>query len=490
MTYSNLANPHSLQIAGKDILALLDGMRAGADIALGDFKAQFWHNYQPARHQQAIDAKLTDVANYVLSGGQRGIKRLMIFMPPRHGKTMTVSRMFPAWILGRDPRLRIIMASYGATLAYRNSRTVRNLIQTPGYPFATRISDDTAARQEWDTTDGGGVIAAGVGGGITGHGGKLAILDDVIKSRAEAESETYRQRAIDWYINDLMTRIEEPGGAIILMMTRWHMYDLAGYLLDNEADDWHVLSLPALALDDDPLGRDLGAALWPEAYSETVLHERRERMGEYAFASLYQQQPLASKAGLFDVSNIETILDPPPCDRVVRFYDLAVTAKKHSDYSAGAKLGITANEDVIILDMYRVQKRFPNVEQDIVSNAIGDGRDCPIRLEADKAGIVGLDYLVQRRDLRGYTLDARPPQGDKFTRAQPFASRVNARKVKMVKAHWNRALLDELAVFPMGANDDQVDALSGAYAMLSTPPGKAEWTAIPNIFGHDLGDTL
>jgi hypothetical protein len=154
------------------------------------------------------------------------------------------------------------------------------------------------------------------------------VLDDVIKSRAEAESETYRQKTIDWYTSDLLTRLEEPNGAIILMMTRWHMNDLAGYLLENEADDWEVLDLPALANENDPLGRDIGEALWPEAYSEAVLTKRREQMGEYAFSSLYQQAPMPSKGGLFDVSKIKIVDYAPPKLEKARFYDLAVTAKK------------------------------------------------------------------------------------------------------------------------------------------------------------------
>jgi predicted phage terminase large subunit-like protein len=143
-----------------------------------------------------------------------------------------------------------------------------------------------------------------------------------------------------------------------------------------------------------------------------------------------------------------------------------VTAKKYSDYTVGLKLGILDDETLVILDIYRVQKAMPDVEKAIAQNAAIDGRQTRIRLEAEKAGIVQLDYLLERPDMRGYTIDKKPPVGDKYTRAQPFASRVNGGKVKMVRASWNRAYLDELAVFPMGAHDDQVDASSGAYDML------------------------
>jgi predicted phage terminase large subunit-like protein len=431
-----------------------------------EFKQSVWKSYQNAKHQQAIDTVLEQIAEYILSGGTRGIKRAMIFMPPRHGKTKSVSHYFPAWMLGLMPDLRVIMASYGAALAHRNSKVVRNLIENPDYQAQfpdTKLSSDTTAKNEWDTTKQGGAIAVGVDGSVTGSGGKLIILDDVVKSRAEAESEVYRQKTIDWYVNDLLTRLEEPNGAIILMMTRWHMGDLAGYLLENEPDDWHVLNLPALANENDPLGRDVGEALWPEVYSKEFLLHRRERQGEYAFSSLYQQSPMPSKAGLFDVSKITIVDSTPAMIRMVRFYDLAVTAKKYSDYTVGLKLGIDKDENIYILHVYRVQKTPVHVEADILQNAQLDGRDTHIRLEAEKAGIVQLDYLLRNSHLRGFRLDAKAPEGDKYTRAQPIASRVNAGKVFMVRGEWNRAFLDECAVFPMGAHDDQVDAFSGAY---------------------------
>lgn len=434
-----------------------------------DFKHRFWRGYVYAPYHQVIDDLLTQVAQYVLSGGAEGIGRAMIFMPPRHSKTKHVSHFFPAWLLSENPELRLITASYGATLAHRNSRFVRNLVASDAYQAAyphIHLSDDTASVNEWDIAEwGGGLIAAGLGGGLTGHGGNLIIIDDPVKSRAEAESATYRQRMKDWYDNDLLSRLEEPGGAIILMNTRWHMDDLAGYLLDSD-DRWHVLSLPAIAGSDDPAGREPGEALWADRYTLDILNERRARMGEYAFASLYQQTPLPPGGRLFDTSKIEIIDYTPECRRVVRFYDMAVTAKKHSDYTAGMKLGLMEDESLCILDMYRVQKIMPDVERDIAQNAAIDGRACRIILEAEKAGIVQMDYLMRNPAMHGYIVTTAVPVGDKFTRAQPVASRVNAGTVKMVKAHWNRALLDELAVFPSGEHDDQVDGFSGAYTAL------------------------
>jgi len=173
---------------------------------------------------------------------------------------------------------------------------------------------------------------------------------------------------------------------------------------------------------------------------------------------------------LFDATKIEVVDYVPECTQVVRFYDLAVTAKKTSDYTVGLKLGITADERPVILDVYRAQRELPDVQEAIVQNAQMDGVSVPFRLEAEKAGIVQLQFLLRDPRMRSFTLDAKAPEGDKYTRAAPVAARVNAGRVLMVKAAWNRALLDEIAVFPQGEHDDQVDALSGAYGMLESMP--------------------
>lgn len=449
------------------------GGGAGVAVSYADFKRLFWRNYQDAPHQQAIERKLEQVARYLLSGGTDGIGRLMIFMPPRHGKTQNVSRFFPAWLLGQNPDLRLILASYGSTLAQRNSRFIRNLIDTDDYRAKVRdirLASGSAAADIWDIEGyNGGAIAVGVGGGITGHGGNLIVIDDPVKSRAEAESETFRQRAIDWYVNDLLTRLEEPGGALILMMTRWHTHDLAGYILDSEPGEWDVLALPALALDDDPLGRQPGEALWAARYPVAWLEKRRAQ-GEYAFASLYQQSPLPAGGRLFDTGKISVRETAPPCNQVVRFYDLAVTAKRRSDYTVGLKLGVLPGEQFVVYDVYRAQREFPDVKTAIKQTAVIDGKGVRIRLETEKAGIIGLQELLRDPDMRAFALDGVPPEGDKYSRALPVADRVNAGQVSVVKGDWNRAFLDELSVFPVGEHDDQVDALSGAYSALADTP--------------------
>jgi len=439
------------------------------------FKKAMYPPYQHVSHQAFLDRYLIEVARYVETGGQEGIGRLIVEMPPRHGKTINISKLFPAWFEGRNPDRRLINTSYSAKLANRNSRAVRNYIRDKRYGrfFPTiKLSRDTASLAEWDIENReGGMISAGVGGGVTGHGAHILNVDDPIKSRLEAESPTYRENLIDWW-GDVYTRLEEPGGAAIVTHTRWHQADLIGHLTnpDTAVDDFVVIRLPAIAEENDLLGRQPGEALWPERYPLAKLEKRRETLGEYRFAAEYQQKPIARSGQLFDPLLIEIIDEAPECKAWARFYDLAATAKSRADYTAGLKMGITEDEYIILADMFRGQMTPTDVHEGIVQNAQIDGRHVPIRLEAEKQGIVQLDYLLDDERIRGYTIDAMPPVGDKYTRAQPFASRVKNRRVKMVRGTWNRAYLEELATFPSGANDDQVDASSGAYEML-TPSG-------------------
>jgi len=430
------------------------------------FKQVLYRRYMRAGHLDLLDRALTQVSRYVETGGAGGIGRLVIEMPPRHGKTVTTSRFYPAWHLGRNPEHRVMLVSYGASLADKNSRAARNLIRSPYYQAifpSVQLAADSRAVDSWDlSTVEGGVDALGIGGGATGKGAHILIIDDPVKNRAEAESETYRDRTWEAFTSDLYTRLE-PGGAIVIMSTRWHMDDLTGRALQMDGEDWKRLRFPALAEDDDPLGRQEGDALWPARFPQDVLLGVQSALGSYEFASLYQQRPIARTGGLFDPLKIEIVDHAPELERTVRFYDLAVTKKTTSDYTAGVKLGRAKDGRIVVLDVWRDRKELPDIHEAIVQNALIDGVETAIRLEAEKAGVIELAFLLRDRRLSGHRIDAVPPKGDKYTRAGPFASRVNGGQVLMVRGAWNRAFLDELAVFPAGAHDDQVDAASGAY---------------------------
>ena len=211
-------------------------------------------------------------------------KRLMIFMPPRHTKTETVTVRYSAYRLEREPTMNIILGSYNQHLANRFSRKIKRVIED-----RIPLSKDRNAVEEWETEAGGGLRAVGVGGGITGFGGNLIMIDDPVKSREEADSEIFRNKCWDWFNDDLYTRLE-PGASMVLTMTRWHEDDLAGRLIremEDGGEHWDIVKLPALAEEGDPMGRDVGEPLCPERYDLEALTRIKER-GERTFEALYQ----------------------------------------------------------------------------------------------------------------------------------------------------------------------------------------------------------
>lgn len=438
-------------------------------IGLTEFKKSLWPKYRHWAHLNIIDQHLEQVAEYLQTNGERGIGRLMIFCPPQYGKSTTTSQYFPAWILGQMPQTRIIMSSYGDGLAKRNGREARKIVQSRKFQEhfpGVKLDKTKRNAKEWDIEGtGGGVVSAGVGGAVTGNTANLLLIDDPIRGRADAESPTIRQKVFEHWANDLYTRLGMPG-AIVLMMTRWNFDDLAGRLMEDDSEKWTVLNLPAIAEENDPMGREIGRALWPEKHDEERLKRIRLTMGDYNFSALFQQTPQKTKGRLFDTGQIEIVDKTPEIVRAVRFYDLAVTAKARASWTAGVLMGITKDEKFIILHVYREQQELPDIHEGIVQNALIDGVGVPIRLEAEKGGIVELQFMLRDPKLRGFTMDAKPPIGDKYTRAGPFASRVNTGRVMMVKGVWNREYKDELAMFPVGSDADQVDASSGAFQML------------------------
>lgn len=463
-------------------LGVNDDNAPSLSLSFTAFKQRVWGKYSHTPFHELIDRELQQIITFLVSDGRQGHDRLIVSMPPRHGKSESISKYFPAYALGMMPDLRLIATSHTATLAWRNSRGVRSAIQTNQYRQifpVVELSKERSAVDEWYLQHhDGGMRSAGVGGGLTGFGGRLVIIDDPIKSRHEAESLTYRDRLKAWYESDLYSRLEEPG-AMIIVMTRWHHDDLVGWLLGENLDGWRYLSLPALAEVDDPLGREIGEALWPERYGKAVLEKRRLNMGPYAFESEYQQNPSQSKDALFDTGKIKILDAVPEVVESVRFYDLAVTARSRSSYTVGLKLGITSEELLVVMDVWRVQRELPDVQMGIIQNAMIDGPSVRIRLEAEKGGIVELQYLMREPSMRPFTIDSDPPQGDKYTRAGPVASRVNAGRLALVRGSWNRAFLNELSLFPSGPDDDQVDALSGAFKMLIQGTAKLAMTANP-----------
>ena len=290
--------------------------------------------YQAADHHRMVCERLEAV--------ERGeCKRLMIFMPPRHGKSELVSRRFPAWYLGRNPAKQFISASYGADLASDFGRDVRNILGTGEFNAlfpGIGLAQDSAAKNRWHTNHDGSYVAAGVGTAITGRGADILNIDDPVKDRVEAESEVTRKTVLDWYTSTAYTRLM-PGGSIVLTMTRWHELDLAGTLLEDAktgVDKWDVVCLPGLAnAADDPLQRKANECLWPTRYDETALAKIRAAIGERDFGALYQQDPRPSGTSFFDVNDLlvggEPVDPPAVCQTIVAVMDTAVKTGTKND---------------------------------------------------------------------------------------------------------------------------------------------------------------
>lgn len=235
--------------------------------------------------------------------------RLLVSVPPRHGKSELVSHWLPVWFIANWPSHRVIEVSYEADFASTWGRKARDTILGNSQGLGVKIREDIQATNAWETVEGGGMITAGVGGPITGRGANLLVIDDPIKNWEEAHSVTVREAIWNWYRSTARPRLE-PEGSIVIMMARWHREDLIGRLLLEDKEPWDYFALPALAQKDDPLGRVVGIPLWPERYGLDALEKTRLDIGEDAWKSLYQQAP-ETVAGdcYFDIPAIQRLME-------------------------------------------------------------------------------------------------------------------------------------------------------------------------------------
>jgi predicted phage terminase large subunit-like protein len=433
-----------------------------------------WDGYTPAPHHKLLAKKLTGVANGT-------IKRLIIQMPPRHGKSMLASEFFPAWYLGLNPSHQVITATYAQGLADDFGRKVRNLINSVAHCWFfpdSVMSDDSQAANRFNMAQRGAYFAVGAGGPITGRGADLLLIDDPIKGREDAESETMRQRLKDWYTGVARTRLM-PGGAIVVIQTRWHDDDLAGWLQrDHAHEGWDVLNLPALAEPDDPLGREEGAALWPEAYPVEELAIIRQSVGSRDWSALYQQRPSAAEGSVFKRENWKyytptehepkSLISALGCFQVVQAWDTAFKKGSLNDYSVGVTIGISVNR-YYVLDCWRDRLEFPDLKRAVMAQAAKWGAHA-VLVEDAAAG----QSLIQElgRNTRIPLIPVKADK-DKVSRANAVTPTHEAGLCYLPNgAHWLSDFVDEMAGFPSAPHDDQVDAwVHGmAWAMQANPP--------------------
>lgn len=449
-------------------------------------------NQSPAAHHRLLISKLQAVADGKCN-------RLMVTMPPGSAKTTYVSRLFPAWYFGHFPRkLCIIGASHTADLAESISKDVQGYVKDMGQILEYSLTSESV--KGWRTTKKDEYKSAGVGGPITGRRADIAIIDDPVKDREEADSEVVREKQWKWYNSTLRSRLK-PKGAVILVMTRWHGDDLGGRLLAAQRSMWDFVNLPAEALEDDPLGREPGEFLWGDDTYDYA-NELRETKAELElngmmrdWGALYQQNPQPIEGSLFKTALIDILPVAPAGRNEVRAWDLASTKESGTTkgaYTVGVKLLRTDAGKFVVTNVKRFKGGPDEVEATIVNTAKQDGRGVRVGLPKDpgQSGVAQVLWLT--RALAGYRVESSPETGDKAERAAPVASQCNVGNLALVDEGYDtrgtlsqegRAFIDELASFPSGVYKDQVDALSRAFTMvgLNRAPMKITQEALTTL---------
>lgn len=419
----------------------------------------------PAQHHQL----LIDTLERVAAGTAR---RVMFFLPPGSAKSTYASFLFPPWFMGKFPQKSIILASHQKELAERFGRRVRNAVSSPQFRdiFGFGLSADSGAAGRWETQRGGEFYAAGVDTGIAGRRADLGIIDDPVKSRADADSPTVRESTWQWYKNDFWPRLK-PEAAILLIMTRWHDDDLAGRLMEEQktgGEQWEIISLPAIAKDNDILGRAPGARLWPEWFTEDMF--RQAQLDPRAWSALYQQEPMPESGDFFKREWVRYYDTQPPLDEL-RTYgasDYAVT-DQGGDFTVHIVAGVDSNDDLYLLDLVRKQ-----ASPDVWVEDLLDLMETWGTLEwGEEKGQIekSVGPLITKRSQERKIYHYRRQfgtAGDKAARAQPIRGRMAQGKVYLPRsAPWTAEFVAELLRFPAGRHDDQVDALGLLGRMLS-----------------------
>jgi predicted phage terminase large subunit-like protein len=400
------------------------------------------------------------------------LRRLLVTIPIRHGKSEHNTVGFSTYELEREPTTRVLLGSYSQRQANKFSRQIRRFAKKRG----VSISSERDAAEEWETEAGGGVRAIGSGSGTASINADLIVIDDPVGSREEAESPAHRERVWDWITSDVLARAE-PHTRVIITASRWHQDDVPGRISDRLSGTWEVLDLPGRAEEDDPLGRAPGAPLWPELRGEEWLTEKEGELGSYGFASLIQGRPRPREGGMFRWEWWRLLDDVPETGQVVRYWDLAgtgVRSRGHDpDYTAGAALCRMADGRTAIVDVERFRKSVAERDAELLRLAREDlerwrGRvRWWIETEAGISGRERTENLVRALQGVGLAVYTEHPTGAKVLRAEPLASAAEAGNVLLCPGAWRDAFRSEAADFPTGKHDDQIDAAAGAFAKLS-----------------------
>jgi predicted phage terminase large subunit-like protein len=407
--------------------------------------------------------------------------RLMIFIPPRHGKSMIVSERFPAWALGHKPNWQIVVASYSADLSTTFSKRALGIAKSEFFvkTFPNLLLDPKEQRgDQWATSDGGYYRSVGVGGSLTGTGANILIIDDPVKDWQEANSLTTREKIWDWWTSTAYTRLA-PKSGVLVIQTRWHEDDLGGrlekqMLEDPESDQWTIVKYPAIA-EEDEANRKKGEALHPERYPEKKLLGIKSNVGKRVWSALYQQNP-RPVGGRYLKRDWFQIIDPKDVPKQlmwVRFWDLAIKAKKHNDHTASCQMAIGRDGKIYVRRMLNFKSEWGGTKERIIARGKEEG------------GIVGIESVGGfsiaateiAKSLKGYArIQEVFPNTDKLTRAINWIDKAETGMLYLVdEGDWIEKFLDQAEAFDPAQTkqeDDMVDAVSGCYVLhkeLRTP---------------------
>lgn len=424
------------------------------------FVGEMWSAFISGRHHKIMADAFERVANGEL-------KRLIINMPPRHTKSEFASYLFPAWFLGKFPEKKIIQTAHTAELAVGFGRKVRNLVNTEHYQqiFPTKLSSDSKAAGRWNTHAGGDYFAIGVGGAVTGKGADVLIIDDPHSEQEamQGNPEVY-DRVFEWYGSGPRQRLQ-PGGSIIIVMTRWSKKDLTGQILANsmkrEGDEWEVIEFPALLPSGNPL--------WEEFWSKKELEAIKAEIPVSKWEAQYQQNPTSEEGAIIkrEMWKIWEGEEPPFCDYIIQSWDTAFEKNNRADYSACTTWGVFYKTNaegfdipnIILLDAFKERMEFPELKQ--------KAKEMYMEWEPDNLIVekkaAGAPLIYELRQLGIPLQEYTPSKGsDKIARVNAISDMFASGFVWCPATRWAEEVMEECAAFPNGEHDDIVDSTSQA----------------------------
>ena len=452
-----------------DVNNILDKLLTGyeqrkSQLNFIEFVKTMWPEFISGRHHTKMAEAFEDVAS-----GK--IKRLIVNMPPRHTKSEFASYLLPAWFLGRYPHKKVIQTSHTAELAVGFGRKVRNLVGSDAYKsvFPTvNLQSDSKAAGRWNTNAGGDYFAIGVGGAVTGKGADLLIIDDPHSEQeaviAETSPEVY-DKVYEWYTSGPRQRLQ-PGGSIVIVMTRWAKRDLTGQVIKASAqhggDEWKVIEFPALMPSGDPL--------WPEFWKKEELTALQTQLPVAKWQAQYQQAPTSEEGALIKREwwNLWEEDNPPPCEFIIQSWDTAFLKTNRADYSACTTWGVFYYTDeetgkqtsnIILLDAYRKRMEFPELKVK-TQEMYEDWKPDALIVEAKAAGA---PLIFELRAMGIPVSEFTPSRGnDKIARVNAVTDLFASGVVWAPPSRWAEEVIEETASFPAGDHDDYVDSMTQA----------------------------